>query len=105
VAVGFALYYFTYSTFMGRPTLYLEDLFVVPRERGRGTGTALLRRLARVAMRRHCGRMEWTVLDWNRPSIRFYRALGARLRREWILVRLTGDSLRRLAGGPSASRT
>jgi GNAT superfamily N-acetyltransferase len=96
-AVGFALYFFTYSTFLGRPTLYLEDLFVVPEERGRGAGLALLRALARVAARRRCGRMEWAVLDWNRPSIRFYEKLGARLRRDWILTRLTGPALRRLA--------
>lgn len=95
--VGFALYFFTYSTFVGRPTLYLEDLFVLPEERGRGAGRALLRALARVAVRRGCGRMEWTVLDWNRPAIRFYRRLGATLRREWILTRLTGAPLRRLA--------
>lgn len=95
--VGFALYFFTYSTFVGRPTLYLEDLFVLPEERGRGAGRALLRALARVALRRGCGRMEWTVLDWNRPAIRFYRRLGATLRREWILTRLTGAPLRRLA--------
>lgn len=96
-AIGFALYFFTYSTFMARPTLYLEDLFVVPAERGRGAGRALLVRLARVAARQGCGRMEWAVLDWNTPSIRFYESLGARLRREWILTRLTGDSLRDLA--------
>jgi GNAT superfamily N-acetyltransferase len=95
--IGFALYYFTYSTFLGRPSLYLEDLFVLPAERGRGAGRALLRALARLALRRGCGRMEWTVLDWNTPSIRFYRRLGARLHKEWILTRLTGAPLRRLA--------
>ncbi len=95
--VGFALYFFTFSTFLGRPTLYLEDLFVLPRERGRGAGYALLRALARIAVRRGCGRLEWAVLDWNAPSIRFYRRLGARLRREWILTRLDGTPLRRLA--------
>jgi len=81
--VGFALYFFTYSTFLARPTLYLEDLFVLPSERGRGAGVALLRALARIAMRRRCGRMEWAVLDWNRPAMRFYRALGAGFRKEW----------------------
>lgn len=96
--IGFALYYFTYSTFAGRPTLYLEDLFVLPEERGRGAGRALLRVLARIAVRRGCGRMEWTVLDWNRPAIRFYRRLGARLRPDWVLTRLAGAPLRRLAG-------
>jgi GNAT superfamily N-acetyltransferase len=95
--IGLALYFFTYSTFLGRPTLYLEDLFVLPEERGHGAGRALLRALARIAIRRGCGRMEWTVLDWNTPSIRFYRRLGAGLRREWILTRLTGAPLRRLA--------
>jgi len=97
VSVGFALYFYTYSTFLGRPSLYLEDLFVVPEERGRGAGSALLRALAKIAVARGCGRMEWTVLDWNRPSIRFYRALGARLHKEWVLTRLTGPALRRLA--------
>jgi len=94
--VGFALYFFTYSTFLGRPTLYLEDLFVLPAERGQGAGRALLGELGRIAVRRGCGRMEWAVLDWNAPSIRFYRKLGAKLRKEWILTRLTGPALRRL---------
>src|SRR5438552_12149131 len=96
-AIGFALYFFTYSTFLGRPSLYLEDLFVLPEERGNGAGRALLRALAKVAVRRGCGRMEWTVLDWNRPAIGFYRRLGAKLHKEWVLTRLTGASLRRLA--------
>ncbi len=95
--VGFALYFFTYSTFLGRPSLYLEDLFVLPEERGRGAGRALLRALGKVAMARGCGRMEWTVLDWNAPAIRFYRRIGARLHKEWIHTRLTGAPLRRLA--------
>jgi GNAT superfamily N-acetyltransferase len=95
--VGFALYFFTYSTFLARPTLYLEDLFVLPEERGTGAGKALLRALARIAVRRGCGRLEWAVLDWNRPAIGFYKRLGAKLRRQWILTRLTGASLRRLA--------
>lgn len=95
--VGFALYFFTYSTFLARPTLYLEDLFVRPEERGNGAGRALLRALARIAVRRGCGRLEWAVLDWNRPAIGFYKRLGAKLRRQWILTRLTGAPLRRLA--------
>lgn len=102
--IGFALYYFTYSTFMAAPTLYLEDLFVLPQERGRGAGRALLRALARIAVRRRCTRMEWTVLDWNTPAIRFYRTLGAELRREWILTRLSAASLRRLAHRPVLGR-
>ncbi|MGH7325720.1 MAG: GNAT family N-acetyltransferase [Candidatus Rokuibacteriota bacterium] len=96
-AIGFALFYFTYSTFLARPTLYLEDLFVLPGDRGRGAGRILLRALARIAVQRGCGRMEWAVLDWNTPSIRFYRGLGARLHKEWVLTRLTGAPLRRLA--------
>ena len=95
--VGFALYFFTYSTFLARPTLYLEDLFVLPEDRGTGAGKALLRALARIAIRRECGRLEWAVLDWNRPAIGFYKRLGAKLRRQWILTRLTGAPLRRLA--------
>ncbi len=94
--VGFALYFFTYSTFLARPSLYLEDLFVLPEERGKGAGKALLRALAKIAVARGCGRMEWAVLDWNTPSIRFYKRLGAKLRKEWVLTRLTGPALRRL---------
>jgi GNAT superfamily N-acetyltransferase len=96
-AVGFALYFFTFSTFLARPTLYLEDLFVLPAERGRGAGRALLSELARIAVRKGCGRMEWAVLDWNTPSIGFYERLGARLRRDWVLTRLTGRPLEKLA--------
>jgi len=94
--IGFALYFFTYSTFLARPTLYLEDLFVIPEARGRGAGKALLAALARVAAKRGCGRMEWAVLDWNTPAIGFYERLGAKLRKDWILTRLTGDPLRDL---------
>jgi GNAT superfamily N-acetyltransferase len=94
--IGFALYFFTYSTFVGRPSMWLEDLFVVPAARGIGAGKALLTELARIAVRRRCGRLEWTVLDWNTPSIRFYERLGAKLRKDWILTRLTGEPLRRL---------
>jgi GNAT superfamily N-acetyltransferase len=95
--VGFALYVFTYSTFLARPTLYLEDLFVMPEERNRGAGKALLAELACIAVKNNCGRMEWAVLDWNTPALKFYEGLGAELRREWILTRLTGAPLRRLA--------
>ena len=100
--IGFALYYFTYSTFLAQPTLYIEDLFVEPEERGAGAGKALIRALARVAVRRGCGRMEWTVLDWNRPAIQFYKRIGATLRKEWVLTRLTGAPLRRLARAVSS---
>jgi GNAT superfamily N-acetyltransferase len=103
--VGFALYFFTYSTFLARPSLYLEDLFVLPAERGNGAGHALLHALAKIAVARGCGRMEWAVLDWNRSAIRFYRRLGARLHREWVLTRLTGASLERLAGRESPTRS
>ena len=96
--IGFALYFFTYSTFVGRPSMWLEDLFVIPEARGQGAGKALLVALARIARRQGCGRMEWTVLDWNTPSIQFYESLGARLRKDWVLTRLTGEPLRRLAG-------
>jgi GNAT superfamily N-acetyltransferase len=96
-AVGLAIYYFTFSTFLGRPTLYLEDLFVRPEARGQGAGQALLAAVARIALRRGCGRMEWTVLDWNEKAFRFYRRLGAQPRKEWIRTDLAGPALRRLA--------
>jgi GNAT superfamily N-acetyltransferase len=97
--VGFTLYFFAYSTFGCSPTLYIEDIFVLPEERGKGIGKALLVALARVANRKGCGRMEWAVLDWNAPAIEFYRKLGAKSRKEWILTRLSGPALRRLAAG------
>jgi GNAT superfamily N-acetyltransferase len=100
-AIGFALYFFTYSTFVGRPTLYLEDLFVLPQERGRGAGKALLAELARIAVRRGCGRLEWAVLDWNEKAFRFYRRLGAKPAKQWVLTRLSGKPLRRLAARSS----
>jgi GNAT superfamily N-acetyltransferase len=102
--IGFALYVFTYSTFLSRPTLYVEDLFVLPDERGKGAGKALLSALARIAVRKKCGRMEWAVLDWNAPAIGFYRRLGAELRKDWILTRLAGSDLRRLAGAADVPR-
>jgi GNAT superfamily N-acetyltransferase len=94
---GFALYFFNYSTFLARPGLYLEDLFVKPEFRNRGLGKALLLHLAKLANARGCGRMEWTVLDWNRPAIDFYESLGARRLKEWQLCRLTGAALARYA--------
>ena len=97
VPVGFALFFTSYSTFLAKPGRYLEDLFVVPEWRGRGVGRALLAYLARVAMDRGCGRMEWSVLDWNEPALGFYERLGAAPMDEWTVYRLTGDALRRLA--------
>jgi len=95
---GFALFFYHYSTWVGRPTLFLEDLFVRPRFRGRGIGKALLFRLARLAVEEGCGRLEWQVLDWNSPALEFYQSLGARLMKEWLNLRVSGDELRRLAG-------
>src|SRR5438128_12114442 len=97
--VGFALFFHNYSTFLAQPGIYLEDLFVKPDARGRGYGKALLARLAQLARERGCGRVEWAVLDWNAPSIDFYKALGAAPMDEWTVFRLTGDALERLAGG------
>jgi len=97
-AVGFALFFHSFSTFLARPGIYLEDLFVVPEQRGRGIGRALLERLAQIAIERDCGRLEWAVLDWNRDAIGFYERLGAKPNSEWTVYRLTGESLRALAG-------
>jgi GNAT superfamily N-acetyltransferase len=94
---GFALYFFNFSTFVGRPGLYLEDLFVRPALRSHGIGRALLRELARIAKQRDCGRMEWAVLDWNEPALRFYQTLGARQLTEWIVHRLTPVEIDKLA--------
>jgi GNAT superfamily N-acetyltransferase len=94
---GFAVYFFNFSTFLGRPGLYLEDLFVRPEFRGRGLGKALLLHLARLANARGCGRMEWAVLDWNEPAKAFYRSLGAIEMHDWRVNRLTGEALRQYA--------
>ena len=94
---GFALYFFNFSTFVGRPGLYLEDLFVRPALRSHGIGRALLGALARIAKQRNCGRMEWAVLDWNEPALRFYKTLGARQLTEWIVHRLTPVEIDQLA--------
>ena len=96
--VGFALFFPVYSTFLARPGLYLEDLFVEPAQRGRGHGKALLAALARLVLERGYGRLEWSVLNWNEPAIGFYRALGAMPMDEWTVYRLTGDALRAAAG-------
>jgi GNAT superfamily N-acetyltransferase len=96
---GFALFFHNFSTFLGRPGIYLEDLYVRPRYRGMGFGKALLARLAKLAKERGCGRLEWWVLDWNEPAIRFYKALGAVPMEDWTVYRLAGESLDELAAG------
>ena len=96
-AIGFAVYFFNFSTWLGRPGLYLEDLFVKPETRGRGYGRALLIHLAKIARDHGCGRMEWAVLDWNEPAIQFYRKLGATPLEDWTVFRLTQDGITRLA--------
>ncbi len=96
-AAGFALFFHNYSTFLARAGVYLEDLFVFPRFRGRGLGRILLARLARIALDRGCGRLEWSVLDWNVDAIRFYRSVGAQAMSDWTVNRLTGGALRALA--------
>ena len=95
--IGLALFFQNYSTFLARPGLYLEDLFVEPGWRGKGIGKALLAAVAKLAVQRGCGRFEWAVLDWNTPAIEFYRALGARPLDDWTVFRLTGEALRKLA--------
>jgi GNAT superfamily N-acetyltransferase len=100
--VGFAVYFYNFSTWLGRPGLYLEDLFVRPNVRGKGYGRALLERLAQIAQERGCGRMEWAVLDWNDPAIQFYRKLGAEPMNEWTVFRLTREGIAKLAKGPTA---
>ena len=95
--VGFALFFTSYSTFLGRPGLYLEDLYVQPAHRGRGIGKALLQHVARLAYERDCGRLEWAVLDWNEPAIGFYEQMGARAMGDWTTYRVAGESLRAMA--------
>ena len=94
---GYALYFHNYSTFRGRPGLFLEDLFVRPQFRKKGIGKALLLRLAKVAVDKGCARFEWQVLDWNTPSIEFYKSLGAEVMKEWLTMRVTGEALTKLA--------
>ena len=102
-AAGFALFFHNYSTFLARPGVYLEDLFVFPRFRGRGLGRILLGRLARIAVDRGCGRLEWSVLDWNADAIRFYQSVGAQAMSEWTVNRVSGDALRTLAASAAGS--
>jgi GNAT superfamily N-acetyltransferase len=103
VPVGFALFFYDYSTWLGRPGLYLEDLFVLPEHRGAGIGKALLQRLAAIALEKGCARMKWEVLDWNSPAIDFYNAMGAEIQKEWLNVRLSGEALERLAASGQVS--
>ncbi len=98
---GFALFFHNFSTFLGKPGVYLEDLYVRPKYRGAGCGAALLRHLARIAVERDCGRFEWSVLDWNQRAIDFYKGLGAEALDEWTMYRVTGEALRRLAQSAS----
>ena len=98
---GFALFFHNFSTFMGKPGLYLEDLFVLPEFRGRSIGKALLQYLAQLALQRGCARFEWAVLDWNRPARDFYESLGAEAKSDWIIHRVSGPALQRLASGNS----
>jgi GNAT superfamily N-acetyltransferase len=95
---GFCLYFYNWSTWLGRSGLYLEDLFVRPPFRGKGIGKALLIHLAQVALREKCGRFQWQVLDWNEPALRFYQSLGAAVHRDWLTMRVEGEALRKLAG-------
>jgi len=97
-SAGFAFYFFDYSTWLGRPGIYLEDLFVHPEFRGLGIGKALLKQVAVIALERNCARLKWSVLDWNTPAIDFYRAMGAEFMDEWTNVRIAGEALDRLAG-------
>jgi GNAT superfamily N-acetyltransferase len=103
--VGFAVYFYNFSTWLGRRGLYLEDLFVKPEKRGKGYGRALLVELAKIARDRGCGRMEWAVLDWNEPAIKFYRALGAKPMDEWTVFRLTSMEIAKLGNAPDTTAT
>ena len=103
VAQGFALFFHNFSTFEGKPGIYLEDLFVQPQARGAGLGKALLAHLAALVLERDCARLEWSVLDWNEPAIGFYKALGARLMDEWTVMRVDGDALRHLSANAGNS--
>lgn len=104
VEVGFALFFHNFSTFLGRAGLYLEDLYIRPEHRGKGYGKATLQKLARIAVERGCGRLEWSCLDWNKPSIDFYLSLGAEPMEEWTVYRLNGEKLSRMAAGQKGER-
>ncbi|HEY8569978.1 GNAT family N-acetyltransferase, partial [Microbulbifer sp.] len=95
--VGFAVYFFNYSTWLGKNGLYLEDLYISPEYRGAGAGKALLKHLAKIAVSKNCGRFEWSVLDWNEPAIRFYQSIGAKSQDEWVGYRLAGNALEEFA--------
>lgn len=99
IKVGFALFFHNFSTFLGRAGIYLEDLYVKPEYRGKGYGKALLTQLGRIAVERGCGRLEWWCLDWNKPSIDFYRSMGAEPMSDWTVYRIAGETLRKLGGG------
>ena len=105
LAVGFAIYFYNFSTWLARPGLYLEDLFVKPEKRGKGYGRALLVELAKIARDHGCGRMEWAVLNWNEPAIKFYQTLGARPMNEWTVFRLTRDEIAKLAHAADTAAT
>ena len=96
-AVGFAIYFYSFSTWLGKLGIYLEDLYVTPEQRGIGAGKALLKRLATIALENDCGRVEWSVLDWNEPSIKFYEAMGAKIKDGWLVYRLAGEALTNFA--------
>jgi GNAT superfamily N-acetyltransferase len=102
---GYAIYYFTFSSFVGRPGLWLEDVYVRPQFRHRGLGRRLIEAVARIGAERNCGRFEWTALNWNRKALDFYAGLGARTMDEWVVLRLNAGELRRLAAGPPKKKT
>ncbi|WP_424948428.1 N-acetyltransferase family protein [Candidatus Spongiihabitans sp.] len=95
--IGYAVYFFNYSTWLGKPGLYLEDLYVSPEHRGIGAGTAMLKHLAKIALSKNCGRFEWSVLDWNESAIKFYQSIGAKSQQEWVGYRLSGKALEEFA--------
>ena len=103
VAVGFALFFHNYSTFLAKPGIYLEDVFVPLKYRNKGIGKALLKRLAQIAQERDCGRLEWSVLDWNEPSIEFYKKIGATVMQDWRICRMTAEQIAKLAETKQAS--